>query len=278
MRLEPSDEQRQILDSVDRFMAGQLPPAETRRRDREQDPPYHLLRSMGDAGFISAPFPEAVGGLGRPWTTVVLMQERMASLGLMAASLFTRTVTFGGMALMSYGSEAQKQALMPALIRGELLFAFALTEPGAGTDAAAIETRAERHDGGWRLNGRKTWISDADRADYIIMPCRTGPRGGGKHGISMFLVPRSSAGLHMSVLPKAGHNCMPSWDVGVDDVLLWTWPSSMQRRAGSSGQRWEISRSSHLCWRTCYDPALTDRRWPALSQGVGAGAGEIDRS
>ncbi len=163
-------------------------------------------------------------------------------------------------------------------IDGELLFAFALTEPGAGTDAAAIETRAERHDGGWRLNGRKTWISDADRADYIIMPCRTGPRGGGKHGISMFLVPRSSAGLHMGVLPKAGHNCMPSWDVGVDDVLLWTWPSSMQRRAGSSGQRWEISRSSHLCWRTCYDPALTDRRWPALSQGVGAGAGEIDRS
>ena len=220
MRLEPSDEQRQILDSVDRFMARELPPAETRRRDREQDPPYHLLRSMGEAGFIAAPFSESVGGLGQSWTTVVLIQERMASLGLMAASLFTRTVTFGGMSLMSYGSEAQKHTLMPALIRGELLFAFALTEPGAGTDAAAIETRAERHNGGWRLNGRKSWISDADRADYIIMPCRTGPRDGGKHGISMFLVPRRSAGLHMSVLPKAGHNCMPSWDVGVDEVLL----------------------------------------------------------
>ena len=220
MDFQISDDQRLILDSVDRFMARHLPPAEVRRRDHDHDPPYHLLRLMGDMGLLAIPFPEQYGGLAKDWMTFVLVQERLARLGLMAASLFTRTVCFGGMSLLTYGTAEQKQDLIPRLIAGELLFALALTEPQAGNDAAAIRTRARKVKGGWRINGRKTWISDGHAASYIVTACRTGPAKSGKHGISMFLVPRSSSGLHMTELEKVGHNCMPSWDIGYDDVTL----------------------------------------------------------
>jgi alkylation response protein AidB-like acyl-CoA dehydrogenase len=217
---EPTQDQQAFLESVDRFMARHLPPDEVRRRDREHEPPYHLLPLMGEAGLLGVPFPECFGGLDRPFSDAVFIQERLARHGLMAASLFARTVSFGGMTLLSYGTEAMKAQLMPRLLRGELLFAMALSEPGAGSDAAAVQTRARRVEGGWRITGRKTWISDADRADFMVMPCRTGTPDSGKHGLSVFLVPRASDGLSMTTLPKVGHHCMPSWDVGIDDVFV----------------------------------------------------------
>lgn len=231
---EPTEDQRLFLDSVDRFMARHLPPDEVRRRDREHDPPYHLLPLLGEAGFLGIPFPAAFGGLGRPFTDAVFVQERLAYRGLMAASLFARTVSFGGMSLMRYGTDAMRRDLMPRLLRGELLFAMALSEPQAGSDAAAISTRAERVGDRWRITGRKTWISDADRADYLVMPCRTGAPGDGKRGISIFLVPRGSPGLAMTPLPKVGHHCMPSWDIGLDGVVV---PDTMLMGGLGEGMR-----------------------------------------
>jgi len=215
-----SDEQQAILDTVDRFMARHLPPEEVRRRDREHDPPYHMLKLMGEAGLLALPFPEGYGGLGKSWTTVSLVQERMSRLGHMAASLYARTVAFGGMSLMTYGTEAQRATLLPRLVAGELLFALALTEPGAGSDAAAVATRARPVPGGWRITGRKTWISDGEKADFLVAACRTGAPESGRRGISMFLVPRGTPGLAMTRLPKLGHNGMPSLDIGFDEVFV----------------------------------------------------------
>ena len=215
-----SEDQRLILDSVDRFMARHLPPADIRRRDHDHDPPYHILRLMGEMGLLGIPFPEQYGGLAKDWATVVLVQERLARLGLMAASLLARTISFGGMSLLTYGTPQQKQTLIPQLIKGELLFALAVTEPQAGSDAAAIQTRARKVDGGWRINGRKTWISDGHASNFLVTVCRTGAPDSGKKGISIFLIPRDDPGLHMTEIEKVGHNCMPSWDIGYDDVTV----------------------------------------------------------
>jgi alkylation response protein AidB-like acyl-CoA dehydrogenase len=103
---------------------------------------------------------------------------------------------------------------------GEAFCALALTEPQAGSDAAALRTRATRHEGGWRINGRKTWISDAEGARWLILPARTGPEAEGAHGISLFLVPTDTPGIAMTRLPKVGNNCMPSFDIGFQDVDL----------------------------------------------------------
>lgn len=213
------EDQRRILDTVERFLARRLPQDEVRRRDREHVPPYDLLPEMGELGLFALGFPEAQGGLGQDWTTVALVQERLARHAYFVGSIYNRVVGFGATSILAYGSDAQKREVLPRLFAGRCLCALALSEPEAGSDAAAVRARARRADGGWVLNGRKTWISDADRADYLVTLARTGT-GEGADGLSAFLVPRHSVGIAMTELPKIGNNCMPSFDIGFDDVRV----------------------------------------------------------
>ena len=214
------DERRGFLDTVDRFMDCHLPPDEIRRRDRDHVPPYDILPAMGDAGLLALPIPVEHGGMGRDWRDVALVQLRLGERGYMAASIFNRVVGFGAMSLLTYGSAAQKAAFLPRLAAGRLLVALALTEPEAGSDAAALTTRAVRVPGGWRITGRKTWISDAAGADYLLVAARSDPGSTGAEGISMFLVPPRAPGIAMTQLPKIGNNAMPSWDIGLDEVAV----------------------------------------------------------
>ena len=209
-----------MLEAVDRFFASRLPPHEIRRRDHGHIPPYDLLPEMAELGVLGLPFDSKYGGLGENWTTLALVQARIAQRAYFAASIVSRVVAFGGMSLISYGSEDQKARWLPQLISGKALFALALSEPQAGSDAAAIQTRAERVAGGWRITGRKTWISDAQGASHLVVPARSTKGSQGSKGISVFLVPRDAAGIAMTVLEKIGNNCMPSFDIGLDEVFV----------------------------------------------------------
>jgi alkylation response protein AidB-like acyl-CoA dehydrogenase len=211
-----TEEQRQILDSVERFLDRHLPPEEQARRDAEHDPPYHLLQVMAEDGLLALPFPQEDGGLGCGWDTVALVQEAMGRKGWMAGSLFNRAVGFGGMSLLTYGTEAQKAELMPRLINEGLLFALGLTEPQAGSDAAAVTTRARRKGDRWVIDGRKAWISDAKEADYIVTVVRTGEGSSGHEGLSVLLVPRGTGGVSFTPLPKVGNNALPSYEIAFE--------------------------------------------------------------
>ncbi|WP_137176989.1 acyl-CoA dehydrogenase family protein [Roseomonas sp. AR75] len=202
--------QQAFLETVDRFIARHLPPGEVRRRDAHHIPPYDLMPVMGEAGFFRLALPPEHGGLGQDWTSVALVQERLGFHAYMAASIMNRVVGFGIASVLGYGSAAQKAALLPRLAEGRLLISLALTEPGAGTDAGAVATRAERTSAGWRITGRKTWISDAGGADFLLVVARDG------EGISLLLVPPTTPGIAMTPLPKIGNNAMPSWDIGLD--------------------------------------------------------------
>lgn len=214
------DQQRAILDTVDKLVDRHLPLDEQRRRDAAGDPPYALLKTLGDAGLLRLPFPDGVGGLGASWTTVALVQERLGERAWMLGSLYNRAVGFGGMGLVTYAGANQRDALMPRLMAGELLFALALTEDGAGSDAAALTTRAERVAGGWQINGRKTWISDAAEADYLVVVARSDPDSQRSKGLSLFLVPKGVSGLELTPIPKIGNHCLPTFEVGFDNVML----------------------------------------------------------
>lgn len=213
-------EDRALLDSVDRMMNRYFPPEALRAADRAHETPWHLMAPMAELGLFALPFPESYGGFAKDWRSMALVQERIAGHAGIAATLLATTVSFGGMSLVTYGSAAQQRELMPRLIRGELKFALALTESAAGTDAAALVTSARPTGGGWLINGRKTWISNADAADYLVVACRTQRHSQGSQGVSMLLVPRSTPGISMTLLEKVGQNCLPSWDVGFDDVQV----------------------------------------------------------
>jgi alkylation response protein AidB-like acyl-CoA dehydrogenase len=218
MNFALTHEQEEMLRSVDRFMSRAFPPEEVRRHDREHRTPRHLLPGFAELGILGLGFPEDFGGLGADWLSVVLVQERLGRHAAIAASLYSITVDFGGMSLLSFGSAAQKHRLLPELIAGRAQFSLALTEPGAGTDAAAITTGARRDGAGWRISGRKTWISCADTSDFLVTACRTTRGSTGRDGISLLLVPRQSPGLHMTLLPKVGNYSLTSWDIAFDDV------------------------------------------------------------
>src|SRR4051812_38735355 len=196
-----------LLQSIDRMMERHFPPALIRQHDARHEPPLHMVPVMAALGLFALPLPEAYGGLGKDWRTMALVQERLAYRGDTGA-LFSTTMTFGAASLVRYGSPQQKSELLPKVARGEVLFSLALTEPGAGSDAGAIVTSARRTGAGWRVNGRKTWISNADTADFLVTACRTEPGSQGPRGTSMLLIPRRAPGISMTPLAKIGHNCM----------------------------------------------------------------------
>ena len=216
----PTDEQNEIVAAATKFCERRLPPQEVRRRDAEGVPPYDLLPEMGALGLFHLAAPVEHGGLGEPWTTIALVQEELGRRADCAASIFNRIVGFGVQSLLVYGSAAQRRELLPKLLDGSALFALALTESEAGSDAAAARTRATKTNDGWRLNGRKTWISDADGASHLLTLARARGPDGADLGLTLFLVPRDSAGVAMTALPKIGNNAMPSFDIAYDDVFV----------------------------------------------------------
>lgn len=204
-------------------MARHLPREEVRRRDAAADPPMHLLPLWGEMGLLGLAVPERYGGSAQgagDWTLLSLIQERLGWHGFMAAALFNRAVCFGAMSFLAYGSEAQKRRLLPEIVAGRMSIALALTEPQAGSDAGALATRAERVPGGWRITGRKTWISGAESAAFLVMPCRTERGSVGGRGVTLFLVPPDAPGIAMTRLEKLGNRCSLSWDIGLDGVVV----------------------------------------------------------
>lgn len=207
-----------LLASLDRLMERHLPRSEVRRRDREEDPPQHLLPLFAELGLFALAVPPAHGGTGPHWRVLTRVQERMAQHAFMAAVLFNRVVCFGMSSVMTYGSTAQQATLLPDLLAGRCLISLALTEPGAGSDAGAVATRAERNGDGWRLTGRKTWISGAESARFMVVAARTDAGSSGPRGVTLFLVPPDARGVSMTKLDKLGNRCSLSWDIGLDGV------------------------------------------------------------
>lgn len=215
-----SEENRLLLDSIDRFMQKHLPPDQVRRRDKAADPPYHLLPLMGEMGLLGLATPAAFGGSGGNWQTLTLVQERVGYHATMAAILLNRVTCFGIQTLLASATDEQRDRYLPSLLNGQASFALALTEPGAGSDAGAIVTRATAVDGGWEVNGRKIWISGAESATRIVVACRTGTEKRGHTGISLLMIPPDAAGVSMSPLEKVGNNCSLTWDIGFDNVFV----------------------------------------------------------
>ena len=213
-------EQEAMLEAVDRFLAQRLPPAEVQRRDAGHIPPYDLLPWLADLGVLGLVAPTEWGGLGQDWLSLSLVQERLAMHAYFAGSIVNRVVGFGLMTMLAHGSQAQRARWIPPLVQGKGLIALALTESQAGSDVGAVRTRAVQVDGGWRLNGRKVWISDADGAMALLVAARTDPARRGSRGLSVFIVPRESSGIVMTPLPKVGNNAMPSWDIAFDEVTV----------------------------------------------------------
>ena len=202
MPLDP-ETMSQLLDTLDRFVREELIPREAEVAESDLVPD-DIKAQMRDLGLFGMTIPEEYGGLG-----LTMSEEVQAAFVLGRTSPAFRSVIgtnngIGAFGVINGGTEAQKAKYLPKLASGEIISSFALTEPGAGSDAASIKTKAKMdgdgQDAHWVLNGTKRYITNAPQAGLFTVFARTDPESTGASGVSAFLVEADAPGL--TVGPK----------------------------------------------------------------------------
>jgi acyl-CoA dehydrogenase len=183
--------------------------------------PAQLWQKMADAGFPALSIPEAYGGQGADLMTAVILQRELAR-SLAGLTWMWGITAFCAKAIVRYGTDDQRERVLPEVAAGGLTLALAVTEPGGGTDVlGALQTRAERREGGWVLTGTKVWSTGALTAGYLLVLARSDPSAERRsEGVSLFLVPNPSAGLQIRSLPKLGMRALASCEVSLVDVVV----------------------------------------------------------
>src|SRR5215207_10637184 len=217
-----TSEQELIRDSARGLCAREIVP-HARQWDEAEELPRSLVSTLAEAGFLAAGLPEELEGGGLDSVSYCLLCEELGRAdssvrGIVSVSngLFAKTVA-------KWGSEEQKQELLPRLASGEGLGCYALTEPGCGSDAAALATRAQKVSGGdgdeWVLHGSKVFITLGSWAETAIVFARTG--GEGPNGISAFLVPTAAAGFEARPMKgKLGLRAQDTAELSLDGVRV----------------------------------------------------------
>ncbi len=192
------DRHRLLADDLDAWAAREIAPLEASHGESEAEIDAacaEILGKLGEAGWLRHVVTAAHGGHGETLDvrSLCLIRETLARYSGLADFVFAMQ-GLGSGAISLFGAPGVQGQYLPAVARGEKVAAFALSEPDAGSDAAALTTQAERVEGGWRVNGVKTWISNGGIADFYTLFARTG-EGPGAKGVSAFVVDADTPGL-----------------------------------------------------------------------------------
>ncbi len=193
--------------------------------DKDKAFPTEMWRAICEAGLAGVALPEEHGGGGLGMLELALVIENLAAGGAGAtlAQVFMLNPIFGGVAIARYGTEAQKRDMLGRLCRGELNFCMALTEPDAGTNTLEVKTFARAEGNGWRLNGRKIWITGVPDAGKMLVVARTKRLEDSARktdGLTMFMVDVKREGLSHAPIEKHGTNTLASCNVYFDEVRV----------------------------------------------------------
>ena len=188
--------------------------------ESRQEYPYELHKRMAGIGLFGMAVPEADGGSGGGMVELALVCEEVGRIGGSAVMTYAPTAVFGNQVLVDSGSPEQRARYLPGMASGGIRTAFALTEPEAGSDAAAVRTRAVRDGDSFVLDGAKIFSSGAAVADLLVVTARTGPPDSGPRGLTVFLVDARSPGLTITGIPKLGHHAVQTCEIGISDVRV----------------------------------------------------------
>jgi len=207
--------------------------------DRDPRYPRSTLRRMGEMGLLGILTPEAYGGLGLGYLAYAVLLEEIAAADAAHATIASVTNGMPQSLILAHGSAAQRDRWLPRLAAGEAIGAFCLTEPHAGSDAAALRTRARRVEGGYRLDGSKAWITSGGEADLYLVLAKTDPEAGAR-GITAFVLERDTPGLSFGAPErKLGQHAATTTSVRFDDAFV---PEG--QRLGEEGQGFVMAMSA----------------------------------
>src|SRR3984957_2061091 len=256
-----SDDQRLIRENVRRFMETEVRPV-IRRYDREEKFAGAEIRRLGELGCCGMLIPEEWGGAGLDTISYVLMLEEVARVDASMAVALSVTNSVVAWPLWRHGNDAQRQKYLQRLSRGEILGAFCLTEPQAGSDAAAIEARAVRGGKTYRLNGTKSWVTNGGESGVYLAFAKT-DLGAGARGITAFLVEPAFSGFHVSRYEdKMGLRSSRSAEIVFSNCEV-----PEENRLGEEGQGLKIALE-----------ALDGGRVGIAAQAVGIAQGRLEAS
>ena len=196
MDFDLSEEQRLIRQLVRDYVESRVMP-EASTWEAERRIPDQVFRELGELGILGLPFPQEYGGAGLDHVSLAVALEELARGDASLALSVGAHISLGCAPLARFGSEEQKRRWLVPAARGEMLAAFALTEPNAGSDAAATQTRAVRDGDHWVIDGTKSYITNGSRAGFVVLTAVTDPDRG-KDGISNFIVPQGTPGFRVS--------------------------------------------------------------------------------
>jgi alkylation response protein AidB-like acyl-CoA dehydrogenase len=243
--MQLTEAQRLIYNTAKSFAEREIRPY-VRERVGDETFPLEIMRKLADNGLLAGPFSEEHGGAGIDNVSYVLLCE---AIGGASPSVFTAALTVQlslvSTAVYTFGTDEQRQAWLPDLFAAGKVGAFALSEPNAGSDPAAMELTAVRNEGGWTLNGSKFWISNGCQADVILVFAQTDP-GKRQKGIGAFLVDGNSKGLERQAIPdKLGLHASNTAALFFDDVHVGD-----DRLLGKAGDGFKIAQTSLESGRT----------------------------
>jgi alkylation response protein AidB-like acyl-CoA dehydrogenase len=203
--------------------------------DRDHRFPAEAVMAAAEAGLMGVLIPSEYGGAGLDALAFAICIEELAQACASTSVIVDVHTSVGSEPILLFGTEDQKRNWLPRLASGELLGAFALTEPASGSDAASLKTSARRHGGGYLINGTKVFITNVGHAGLYIVFARTGEEKAA--GVSAFVVPSESPGLRVGqVFKKMGLNGSPTGELVLEDVEV---PS--ENRLGAEGQGFAIA-------------------------------------
>lgn len=219
MAFEPPENPAGLRAEIRAFIAANMPDDDpARRANCWAVSDFAFSKALGAAGFIGMVLPTAYGGRGRhPLERYIVIEELLAAGAPVGAHWIADRQT--GPVILRYGSEQQKQRYLPAMAAGALYSCIGLSEPGAGSDLAAVRTTARRIDGGWRIDGQKVWTTKAHEASVMLALVRTGEGSSRHEGLSQFLIPMETPGVRVRpIIDLAGIHDFN--EVFFDDVRL----------------------------------------------------------
>ena len=209
-------DQRLLREKTRSFVEKDLSPEVAAAVEAAEEFPHDLMRKLAEQGFMRINVPREYGGLGGGVIEEMVFFEEISKGLPVLAWTAGDIILYGNNIIKTNGNQAQKEAYLPKLARGEMIFCFALTEPDAGSDAASIQTAAEKMKDHYVINGNKMFISGAGVADIAVTNARTGP--GRYDGITAFLVDTRSEGYGTSPIKKLGYKGSNTCEVYYNNV------------------------------------------------------------
>jgi alkylation response protein AidB-like acyl-CoA dehydrogenase len=254
-----SDQQELMRRTLDELLARVCPPEYAMECDQKGEAPVAAYQALAKDGWIGVSTPEEYGGMGGDAVDLAIVLETSGKHYIDLATMIFRNICYGCEAVLVSGTEAQKKELVSATVKGDAYFAFSLTAPDAGSDAAAIITRADREENLFRITGTKNYTSGMPVATHILVATRTDNSGEKHEGITNFIIPADREGISWKKLGVLGHRAMGTCEVHYNGA-----EAHEDEVLGELGLGWKGLMSYITTERLCLSAARTGAAAAAL--------------